>query len=154
MGKTDSWCVLKLSDVSSLIIHRSKRIPHMANPLELMLLALVFFLAVSAFSICIGMMLRAPEHATVLVLLTSLPIVFTAGFAWPASNLPGWLHYVTFLIPAKAGISGFVTLNQMGAPFVAILPEVVLLLSLFLVYFCAAVMLDARLVASRFRDAV
>jgi len=64
-----------------------------------------------------------------LVILSSLPIVFMAGFAWPTNMLPMPLYGLSQLIPAIPGIQGFLKLNQMGAEFYQIRP---LLLQLWL----------------------
>ena len=105
-------------------------IPHVATPGPLLLFSLLFFMAATLFAIWLGYLLPRPELTTVVVLLSSLPIVFTAGFAWPAESLPRWLDVVTLMIPVKPGIQGFLAINQMGAPLVSIGREMGVLLGL------------------------
>lgn len=109
-------------------------VPHVATPASLLLFSSLFFLSSTLFALWLGYLLPRPELPTVIVLLTSLPIVFTAGFAWPADNLPAWLDWISLLIPAKAGIQGFLSINQMGVPLSAIGREMAVLLGLGLFY--------------------
>jgi ABC-2 type transport system permease protein len=109
-------------------------VPHVASPSSLLVFSSLFFLTSALFALWLGYLLSRPELPTVIVLLSSLPIVFTAGFAWPADNLPRWLDYLSMLIPAKAGIQGFLAINQMGAPLDAIWREIAVLFGLCLLY--------------------
>jgi len=97
-------------------------IPRLAQPLDLAQLALPFLLATSFLGICIGQLLQRRELATLLVLLSSLPLVFTAGFVWPVGMLPQPLYDLSQLVPAIPGIQAFLQLNQMGADFSQIRP--------------------------------
>lgn len=97
-------------------------ISRLANPLDLIQLTIPFILATCLMGIFISQLLPRPELATTLVILTSLPIVFTAGFVWPTSMLPMPLHYISQLVPAIPGIQAFLQLNQMGADFYQIRP--------------------------------
>lgn len=109
-------------------------VPHVANPIDLLLLSLMFFATTTLFAIWLGYLLPRPELVTVVVLVTSLPIVFTTGFAWPIENLPTWIDLLSLLLPAKAGIQSFLSLNQMAAPLHSILPQIKILLSLWVIY--------------------
>lgn len=116
-------------------------VPHVAPKLTLILFSLLFLTSTTLFAIWLGYLLPRPELITVIVLLSSLPIVFTAGFAWPASNLPAWLDTLTMLIPAKPGIQGFLALNQMGAPLHSLKTEIGLLVGLSLFFVTTTVWL-------------
>lgn len=109
-------------------------VPHLAPPGQLLAYSLLFFLTATLFALWLGYLLPRPELPTVVVLVSSLPIVFTAGFAWPASNLPAWLDNLSLLIPAKPGIQGFLSLNQMAAPISTLSREISVLLVLCLLY--------------------
>lgn len=109
-------------------------VPHVAAPGDLLLFSSLFFVTATLFALWLGYVLPRPELPTIVVLLTSLPIVFTAGFAWPADNLPTWLDWVSKLIPAKPGIQGFLSINQMGVPLSAIWREIAVLLGLCLLF--------------------
>jgi ABC-2 type transport system permease protein len=72
--------------------------------------------------ICLGLILPRRELATLLVLLSSMPLIFGSGFVWPTSAIPGPVTALIQIIPVIPAIKAFITLNQMGADFVDILP--------------------------------
>lgn len=98
-------------------------ISRLANPLDLAVFAVPFILATTFLGIIIGQLIPRRELATTLVLISSLPLIFTAGFVWPSSMLPEPVYYLAQLIPSTPGIQGFLRLNQMGAE----LPQIKLL---------------------------
>jgi len=97
-------------------------ISRLAKPLQLIQLTIPFLLATTLLGICISQLLPRRELVTTFVILSSLPIVFTAGFVWPTNMLPTLLHDLFQLIPANPGIQAFLQLNQMGAEFSQIRP--------------------------------
>ncbi len=98
-------------------------IPHLANFAELNLLILPFLLASTFLGITIGLLVPRRELATLLALLSSLPLVFASGFVWPTSSVPHFITSVIQVIPVIPGIKAFISLNQMGADFSDILPD-------------------------------
>ena len=55
---------------------------------QLFALAAVFLLATSFMGQAVGAWFTRPENATILLLATSLPQFFMAGFAWPREAIP------------------------------------------------------------------
>ncbi|WP_375788216.1 ABC transporter permease [Bradyrhizobium sp. Pha-3] len=82
---------------------------------ELFALATVFILATSFMGQAIGAWFTRPENATILLLATSLPQFFTAGFAWPREAIPPAATALGRLFPADSAIDGLVRINQLGA---------------------------------------
>ncbi|BEG57629.1 Antibiotic transport system permease [Helicobacter sp. NHP21005] len=101
-----------------------------ANPTQLLAFGLVFLFAVSSCGVLFGTFLTKPAHATQIVLVSSLPLVFMMGFIWPTELIPAFLRLPLQLIPATHGISGFVMLNQFAAPFSAVLYDLCALIVL------------------------
>ncbi len=97
-------------------------IPHLADFSELNLLILPFLLSSTFLGISLGLLLPRRELATLLVLLSSMPLIFASGFIWPVSAIPDQLTAIIQFIPAIPAIKAFVVLNQMGAEFLDILP--------------------------------
>lgn len=96
--------------------------PRLADPGELQLLMLPFLLATAMLGIAIGALLPRPELATLVVLLSSMPLVFGAGFVWPKEAIPFWITRILDLVPVVPGIGAFLRLNQMGADLTDLLP--------------------------------
>lgn len=87
-----------------------------AQLLPLLAFTSLFLVATILFAMLLGYYYTAPEHSILLVLVSSLPLVFVVGFAWPVTSLPAWLDALANAIPARPGIQGLLSLNQMGAP--------------------------------------
>jgi ABC-2 type transport system permease protein len=96
-------------------------ISRLANLAELWTLVVPFLLSVTFLGITLGQLIQRSELATLLVLLSSMPIVFMAGFVWPVSAIPAPINMVAQLVPAVPGIQAFLRLNQMGADFAQII---------------------------------
>ncbi|WP_445396601.1 hypothetical protein [Zobellella sp. An-6] len=59
---------------------------------------------------------RRRERVTLLVLLSSLPLVFVAGFIWPVEALSSWLDTLARLVPSTQGIKGMLRLKPYLPP--------------------------------------
>jgi ABC-2 type transport system permease protein len=124
-------------------------IPRLADFSELNALILPFLLATAFLGISLGLLLPRRELATLLVLLSSMPLIFASGFIWPVSAIPNPLTAVIQFIPVIPAIKAFVGLNQMGADFSSILPLWKQLWFCAALYGCVAWLLLRRQVFSR-----
>jgi ABC-2 type transport system permease protein len=106
---------------------------------QLFALATVFLLATSFLGQAIGAWFTRPENATLLLLATSLPQFFTAGFAWPREAIPGAAIALGRLFPADHAIDGLVRINQLGASIWEVERDWLGLWCLALAYFALAV---------------
>jgi len=75
----------------------------------------LFAAAVAALGLLVGSFFRNGDDALKLLMPTSVPLVFLAGFAWPLDEMPRWLAALAWLSPATAAMHVFVRFNQMGA---------------------------------------
>ena len=82
---------------------------------QLLALATLFLLATSFMGQAVGAWFTKPENATILLLATSLPQFFMAGFAWPREAIPEVAQAFGRLFPADTAIDGLVRINQLGA---------------------------------------
>lgn len=120
------------------VVPRMFDLPQLANPWHLAWFTLPFLLAVFNFGMCIGSIPRRRESIILLVVFTTIPMLFMSGVSWPGSALPPFWRYLGYLFPSTFGINAFVKLNAMGAPFEAIRPEYVALWIQTAVYACLA----------------
>ncbi len=97
-------------------------IPKLAGLTKLNLLLLPFLLSATFLGICLGALLPRRELATLLVLISSLPLIFACGFIWPISAIPAPIIVVSQLFPVIPAIQAFIAVNQMGAELSDILP--------------------------------
>jgi ABC-2 type transport system permease protein len=106
---------------------------------QLFALATVFLLATSFMGQAIGAWFTRPENATLLLLATSLPQFFTAGFAWPREAIPDAAIALGRIFPADFAIDGLVRINQLGASIWEVAHDWLGLWCLALAYFVLAV---------------
>ena len=106
---------------------------------ELFALATIFLLATSFLGQAVGAWFTKPENATILLLATSLPQFFMAGFAWPREAIPDVALAFGRLFPADSAIDGLVRINQLGAGIWEVSHDWLTLWCLALAYFVLAV---------------
>jgi ABC-2 type transport system permease protein len=106
---------------------------------QIFALATVFLLATSFMGQAIGAWFTRPENATLLLLATSLPQFFTAGFAWPREAIPDAAIALGRMFPADSAIDGLVRINQLGAGIWEVAHDWLGLWCLAIAYFALAV---------------
>jgi ABC-2 type transport system permease protein len=90
-------------------------ITHLASRADLITFSVAFLSATITLGIFFGELLDSRELATPIVLFTSLPLVFSAGFVWPVEAIPEFIKILSFAFPSTPAIMGFLELNQLGA---------------------------------------
>jgi len=93
------------------------QISRLAAISDLLAVTVPFLLAVIFMGVAIGQLLPRRELATVVVLLSSIPLIFSTGFIWPTSAIPAPINMLVQFVPATPAIHAFLRLNQMGADF-------------------------------------
>lgn len=111
------------------------QIPHFT---DLMALIVPFILATIFFGLMLSCLVRYRENVLLLVVFTSVPLLFLSGISWPQSAMPGAWQSVAMLFPSTFGVRGFVRLNTMGATLADIRTEYIALWVQTIVYFLAA----------------
>jgi ABC-2 type transport system permease protein len=106
---------------------------------QIFALATIFLLATSFMGQAVGAWFTRPENATILLLATSLPQFFMAGFAWPREAIPDVALAFGRIFPADSAIDGLVRVNQLGAGIWEVAHDWLGLWCLALVYFALAV---------------
>ncbi len=86
----------------------------LAHATELLTLLLPFLIASCAIGIWLGSITPRRELVTLVVLISSMPLVFSAGFIWPIEAIPAPMVWLSELFPSTPAIQSFLTLNQMG----------------------------------------
>lgn len=82
---------------------------------SLIIFTLPYLLACIFFSMTISCLMRYRENVMLLVVFSSVPLLFMSGVSWPQSNIPAFWQGVSWLFPSTFGIRGFVRMNSMGA---------------------------------------
>lgn len=92
-------------------------IPRLAGLAELHLLLAPFFLSAAFLGICLGTLLPRRELVTLVVLVSSMPLIFLSGFIWPTAAIPPLLTALSKAVPVIPAISAYLALNHFGADF-------------------------------------
>ncbi|MDX9896576.1 MAG: ABC transporter permease [Desulfofustis sp.] len=100
-------------------------IPRQAELWTLAAIMVPFLAAASFLGMTLGLVLPRRELVTLVVLLSSMPLIFSSGFIWPESALPRPLVLVLQLIPVQPAIKALLSANQMGAGYAAVVPQLV-----------------------------
>lgn len=109
-------------------------VPRGGNIGALLVAMAVFAAAVSALGLFVGSLFRDGDDALKLLMPTSVPLVFLAGFAWPLEQMPDWVAAVAWLSPATAAMHLLVRFNQMGASFSEAAGPMLVLAALVIMY--------------------
>jgi ABC-2 type transport system permease protein len=89
-------------------------VAQLANMTSLLTILLPFLMASCAIGIWLGSITPRRELVTLVVLISSMPLIFSAGFIWPLEAIPQPIIWLSQLFPSTPAIQSFLTLNQMG----------------------------------------
>lgn len=124
-------------------------IPHMfkfiqlADFWQIILILIPYILAAIFFSFTLSCIMRQREHVMLIIVFTSVPLLFLSGIPWPGSALNAPLKAVSYLFPSTFGINAFVKANSMGASLTDIMFELKALWIQVAVYFTLAILVWA-----------
>lgn len=109
-------------------------LPRAANLSGAIVFGALYALAVSSVGIALGCWMGERERALQIIGGISIPLLFLSGFAFPVESISEPLIWLSHLLPTTPGIQGFIKLNQMGATWSEVRPQLINLLLLALVY--------------------
>ena len=84
---------------------------------DILALLIPYLLACIFFGITISSLIRYRENVIMIIVFTSVALLFLSGVSWPGSSIHGTWKAVSYLFPSTFGINAFVKLNSMGASF-------------------------------------
>jgi len=84
---------------------------------------LPFILSCIFFGLMLSCLVRYRENVMLLVVFTSVPLLFMTGISWPQSNIPAFWQGFAWVFPSTFGVRGFLRISSMGASLADILPE-------------------------------
>ena len=99
------------------------RLSQLAAPLTLALFALPYVLACIGLAMAVSTFIRHRETGMLLIVFTSVPLLFLSGISWPGSAIPPFWKAVSLFFPSTFGINGFVRLNTMGGTLADVVSE-------------------------------
>ena len=119
-------------------------LPRLGSYYDIFFFGVLFLFSATFLGMALGALLKRRELATLLVLFSSMPLIFSCGFIWPEAAIPHFISILVQLVPVVPAIKGFVLINQMGASLQQVLPQIIQLSVLGLFNYALAVLLLAR----------
>ncbi len=128
-----------------LLVPRLFGLPHIGNPIDIILFYVPYLLATIFFSMLVSTVIRNRESGIVLLISTSLIFLFIAGVSWPQQMLPKPWLWLSYAFPYTWGVHGFLHINSMGATLDGTAREYIALWGLAATYFAATCVMLAVL---------
>lgn len=99
----------------TLVVPRMFGFTSLLRPADTFWFMLPFILACVFFAMTLSSLMRYREDVILIVVFTSVPLLFISGVSWPQSAIPPFWQWLSCLVPSTFGIRGFVRMNTMGA---------------------------------------
>ena len=122
---------------NTLVIPKLFGFTQLVRGSDLIGLMLPYLLSCIFFGMMLSCLVRYRENVMLLVVFTSVPMLFLSGISWPQSSIPGFWQGVSWLIPSTFGIRGFLRISSMGGTLHDIHTEYTVLWIQSIVYFFA-----------------
>ena len=129
---------LPMTAINLLLLPRIFNLPHIGNPLSIVVFVIPFLLAAIFFSMTICSFVRNRDAGIVVCIFFSVILLFLSGAIWPQSNMPRFWLYFSYLFPSTFGIQGFIRINSMAATLSQVKFEYLMLWLQAVVYFFTA----------------
>lgn len=116
-GKTAGYFIVYLFMSAYMLL----LVPHLfgwiqiAQTVELIAIVIPFLLATIFFGLTLSCIVRYRENVMLLIVFTSVPLLFLSGVSWPESAMPSVWRSIAYLFPSTFGVRAFVRINTMGA---------------------------------------
>lgn len=154
LGKTSAYFLIYIlmSAVTLLLVPYLFGWIQILHAKELILVVIPFLLATIFFGLTMSCLVRYRENVMLIVVFTSIPLLFLSGVSWPESAMPAAWRSIAYLFPSTFGIRAFVGINTLGATIGDIQKEYIALWCQVLMYFftaCAVYRVQTKLAEKR-----
>lgn len=105
------------------VVPRIFRLNQIGNPYDMALFVMPLLLACIFFAMTVSAFIRHRELSIMIIVFTSVPLLFISGISWPGSSVPPVWKAISYVFPSTFGIRGFVAINNMGARLVDVKSE-------------------------------
>lgn len=97
------------------IVPRLFMLPQIGSPWTVLIFLLPYLLACIFFSMTLSGFMTTRESPMLVMVFTSVILLFISGISWPKEAIPAGWRIVGNAFPSTPGIQGFVRINTMGA---------------------------------------
>jgi len=99
----------------TLIVPKLFHFIQAGRPTDLLAVLIPYVLACIFFGMTLSCMVRYRENVILLIVFTSVPLLFLSGISWPGSAIHGSWRAISYLFPSTFGVNAYVKINSMGA---------------------------------------
>lgn len=107
----------------ALLVPKLFHFVQVGQPAVLFAVLVPYVLACIFFGLTLSCMIRYRENVMLLVVFSSVPLLFLSGVSWPQSNMPGVWQAAAWLFPSTFGVRAYVRVQSMGASLEDVLVE-------------------------------
>ena len=108
--------------------------PMNGEPLTVIALIVPYILACIMLGIGLSTLFTRRENSILWMLWSSLPVLLLSGISYPSEAMPEWMVALGKIFPSSHAVRAFIRVQDMGASFEDVLPEVRALWRLTVVY--------------------
>lgn len=105
------------------VVPRLFRLNQIGAPHDIALFALPYLLACIFFAMTVSVLVRHRETCIMLIVFSSIPLLFLSGVSWPGSALPAFWKGFSYFFPSTFGVNGFLKINNMGGELTSVRTE-------------------------------
>ncbi|MCI6472806.1 MAG: ABC transporter permease [Bacteroidales bacterium] len=105
-----------------LVIPRMFGFVSIIHAKEFLFFLVPYLMSCIFFSMSVMSIVRQREDVLMLVVFTSVVLLFLSGVSWPASNIPVVWEWLSWFFPSTWGIKAYIAMNSMGARLPDVMP--------------------------------
>jgi len=88
--------------------------PQQGNVTHVLAFVVPFLLSVIFLGLFLATFFKNREMSMIVLLFTSVPLIFLSGFSWPWESFPAGFEWLARFVPSTHAVRGFLKINQMG----------------------------------------
>lgn len=125
LGKSWAYLLvyLPLSVYVLGVVPRLFSLNRIGTPWDMALFVVPYLLACIFFAMTVSVLVRQRETCIMLIVFSSVPLLFLSGVSWPGSAIAPFWKVVSGFFPSTFGINGYLKLDCMGAEPAAVRKE-------------------------------
>lgn len=117
MGKSLAYILLYLWNITYVLflVPRMFSLPQIGNVADIWMIMIPFLIAVTFFGMTLSVLIRQREACFMIIVFTSVPLLFLSGISWPTTAMPAFWKYIAYIFPSTFGVKAYVAINNTGA---------------------------------------
>lgn len=97
------------------VVTRLFTLPQLGHYTTFIVFLVPFVLACIFLAMVLSSFIYRREDSILLLVFLSVPMLFLSGLSWPASDMPAFWKYFSYLFPSTFGMNGYVRITSSGA---------------------------------------